>query len=572
MTIVSAQSGNAATFVVTKVADTNDGVCDSDCSLREAINAANNSSEDDIIEFDPTVFGSAQTIVLSGTEMIITNNGTLTINGPGHEPLTLDGNLTSRIFSVSPGATLSVSGIRFIRGNGVGATNNNTGGAIMNNAGFVTLTNSVVTENQTSGVSGGIRNSGTGSTLTIVDSIISNNTAGSSGGGVQSFNNSTVTIINSTISGNTSNSGLGGGLMAAGAAHIINSTFSGNTSNGTGGGGISSSGSLLILTNSTIVGNTSVNNGGGLHRGTTNVNGFIRNSIIAGNTGPSPDVSNSAGGIDSQGNNIIGDVGTSTGWIETDLVGVDPLLSPIGNYGGHGLTYLPMSGSPAIDGGQNCVVDQTCSENNPVTPVNSDQRGAERPSGSSVDIGAVEINPVFQVTLRNASVGSVYFASVSTHDQEFSYSVPAGTMPPGLNLISLKTHLSINDFGTIVTMIGGTPTLPGEYTFTMRISHGSNTAFVPYKITILDNAANVSVGGRVLTSSGGGLWNALVKLEDGKGNVRYAATSTFGYYRFDGVATGGPYTVSVENRMYGYSPQTVTVSGEISDLDFTPNK
>lgn len=31
----------AATFTVTKTADTNDGVCDADCSLREAISAAN---------------------------------------------------------------------------------------------------------------------------------------------------------------------------------------------------------------------------------------------------------------------------------------------------------------------------------------------------------------------------------------------------------------------------------------------------------------------------------------------------------------------------------------------------
>ena len=30
-----------AVFTVTKIADTNDGVCDADCSLREAVAAAN---------------------------------------------------------------------------------------------------------------------------------------------------------------------------------------------------------------------------------------------------------------------------------------------------------------------------------------------------------------------------------------------------------------------------------------------------------------------------------------------------------------------------------------------------
>ena len=35
------EPASAATFTVTKTADTNDGICDTDCSLREAIVAAN---------------------------------------------------------------------------------------------------------------------------------------------------------------------------------------------------------------------------------------------------------------------------------------------------------------------------------------------------------------------------------------------------------------------------------------------------------------------------------------------------------------------------------------------------
>jgi CSLREA domain-containing protein len=39
----------AATFPVTKTADTHDGTCDPDCSLREAIGAANtNPGADDV--------------------------------------------------------------------------------------------------------------------------------------------------------------------------------------------------------------------------------------------------------------------------------------------------------------------------------------------------------------------------------------------------------------------------------------------------------------------------------------------------------------------------------------------
>ena len=42
----------ATTFTVTKTADTNDGVCDADCSLREAITAANANAGTDTIAFD----------------------------------------------------------------------------------------------------------------------------------------------------------------------------------------------------------------------------------------------------------------------------------------------------------------------------------------------------------------------------------------------------------------------------------------------------------------------------------------------------------------------------------------
>ena len=64
-------TANAATFTVTKVADTNDGVCNADCSLREAFTASNTAPSSDTIEFDPALFGTPQTIRLSGTQLEI---------------------------------------------------------------------------------------------------------------------------------------------------------------------------------------------------------------------------------------------------------------------------------------------------------------------------------------------------------------------------------------------------------------------------------------------------------------------------------------------------------------------
>src|SRR5687767_11272701 len=65
LTLWSAQAAQAATFTVTKTADTADGACNTDCSLREAITAANSAAGNDIITFKAATFGSsAQTINL----------------------------------------------------------------------------------------------------------------------------------------------------------------------------------------------------------------------------------------------------------------------------------------------------------------------------------------------------------------------------------------------------------------------------------------------------------------------------------------------------------------------------
>lgn len=416
----------SATFTVNKTTDSNDGTCDADCSLREAVTAANNAAGDDIVDFDAAVFGSAQTVSVTLGEIVIGANGSLTINGTGADLLTIDGNMTSRIFRTGTGVAAEINDLKLTHGNGVSTVNNNSGGAILNDVGTLTLNNLIITENTVANNAGGIRNSGSGSVLNINNCIISNNTAmTSSGGGMQNFSTSTVNINNSLFTGNTSGGSTGGGgAQFNGIVRITNSTFANNNAPGGSGGGFQSNGSNQIITNVTISGNTSTNNGGGFHRGTTNVNFFIRNSIVAGNNGTaaSPDVTNSSGGIDSEGNNIIGNVGTSTGWEASDLLNTDPLLNPLADNGGFSMTFLPMASSPAIDAGQNCVLDLSCSTNNPPEAVTTDQRGVSRPQGPTVDIGAVEVEGSMQasatvggrVVLNNGSGANNVIVTISS--------------------------------------------------------------------------------------------------------------------------------------------------------------
>lgn len=478
-----AQGVFSATFTVTKTSDSNDGTCNADCSFREAILAANNTAGDDIVAFDGTVFGSAQTVELSLGEIVITGtNGTLTINGTGANMLTIDGNNSGRILSIN-NATAFINDMTFTGGNGVGALNTGRAGAIYNAGSTTVINNSVITGN-TAANGGGLNNAAAGTPsvngdLTLNNCIVSNNTTTSSGGGMQNFSTSTLTINNSLFIGNTSGGSTGGGGGAFnGGVRITNSTFTQNNAPGGSGGGIQSNGTLgTILTNVTISNNTSTNNGGGLHRGTTNVNFFIRNSIVAGNNGAaaSPDVTNSTGGIDSEGNNIIGNVGTSTGWEMSDLLNTNPMLNPLADNGGFSMTFLPMAGSPAIDAGQNCVLDMSCSANNSPINVTTDQRGVSRPQGMTVDIGAVEVaamtanasisgkilspegTPIVRAIVKISNMSGIVQTSTTNTFGNFSFTdLPTGQMytievlskqytftPQNINLTGNITGLNI---------------------------------------------------------------------------------------------------------------------------------
>jgi hypothetical protein len=67
----------AATFTINQAGDAGDGVCDSTCTLRDAVTQANDAPGSDTIIFN----ASLTTITLNGAEIFI--GVTLIINGRG---------------------------------------------------------------------------------------------------------------------------------------------------------------------------------------------------------------------------------------------------------------------------------------------------------------------------------------------------------------------------------------------------------------------------------------------------------------------------------------------------------
>ena len=203
--VISVSSAYAATITVTSTADSGMG------SLRQALADANDG---DTINFDAAVSG---TITLTSGELLV--NDSITISGPDADLLAVNGNAASRVFHISSGKTVTISGLTITNGSASGGTYpNNSGGGIFNDHAALTVNNCALSGNSTSNKRGGILNWGAlsgNATLTINDSTLSGNSATYGGGGI--FNDSvnlgsaTLTINNSTLSGNSANQ-YGGGI------------------------------------------------------------------------------------------------------------------------------------------------------------------------------------------------------------------------------------------------------------------------------------------------------------------------------------------------------------------------
>jgi CSLREA domain-containing protein len=441
LVVGTASPVRAATLTVTKTTDTNDGVCDVDCSLREAIAVA---SPGDAI----TIPAGTYTLTF-GSELLISKNLTLTGAGSATtivEAATGAGVASWRVFNVASG-NVAISGLTIRHGNLAGIS----GGGINNSfTGTLTLTNSTVSSNTVAFASGGgIQNAGT---LTLNNSTVSGNTAGT-GGGIVNFGTLTVTnstfsenfatiggaiatpscgvlttVTSSTFSGNSSDRG--GGIYNCSTLTVTNSIFSANSALNDGGailnifrtltvtnstfssnsakwgGGIENTGvfpnegGTLNVTNSSFSGNLATFRGGAIynHAGTLNATNstFSGNSASSGGANANEDligstatfrntiVANSVSGGNCSG--TITDGGGNLSYPDATCPGInaDPKLGPLQDNGGPTLTHALLAGSPAIDAGDNIPCPAT------------DQRGFPRPrdgdsnSSAICDIGAYE--------------------------------------------------------------------------------------------------------------------------------------------------------------------------------------
>jgi CSLREA domain-containing protein len=253
----SVQSGS--TLTVNTTADSDDGACTvADCTLREAINAANTAGGG-TIDFDPSVSGTIN-LGKTGLPDLTTN---ITITGPGSSILTVDGFFGNfHIFNIPGGVTASISGLTLtdVDFGGDFSGSSVQGGAIFN-AGNLTLTDIAATTNRVENfgfgdaAGGAITNTGT---LTANNCNFGGNEADATEGllpgmarGGAIFNTGTLTlndtlfITNFAVGADGSFSdggpGLGGAIYSSGVLRITRGSLDGNATVG----GDAASGGLL---------------------------------------------------------------------------------------------------------------------------------------------------------------------------------------------------------------------------------------------------------------------------------------------------------------------------------------
>jgi len=243
----------AAHIDVENLADAGSG------SLREAVLEAEASRRPERIEFAKGLHGK---IRLNGSLPTIT--GSLEIDGPGSDRLTIEGDGASRLFYLASNNhdDVTISGLSLTSGSA------SEGGAIDAYGTHLTLARTVISGSEATSSGGGINI--THGSLTLRDSALRKNTSRFPGGAIEAYE-SRLDIDGSTITGNEAG-GNGGGLdltKAVGQQKISNSTITGNSADGDGGGVAFGSydNGALELDGTRISGNQASGDGGGLYSG-----------------------------------------------------------------------------------------------------------------------------------------------------------------------------------------------------------------------------------------------------------------------------------------------------------------
>lgn len=386
MTLAGSALGN--TYKPTRFDDPTPSKCKrTDCSLREAITAANKRDGADKVKLRKGIYALELPETVgddnAGGDLDVVDE--VAITGKGAAKTKIDGQDVSRVMTFLTFSAHSLAKLTIKDGD-----SDSKGGGLFIGPSKATIRNVVFRSNTSSDLGGGIASVST--KLKIVQSTFDGNHADTGGGGLYLSNGLGQApdgqVRQATFSANTA--GLGAGIYVDGTnlngfeqkptLDVVNSTIAQNQAEVSGGGVAAIFGSTLSLDNTTVAYNVadSDNSGGGSGGGMfqssdaeVGISDIIlgENSIGTSGSGPQCFGSYLGGGLIA---------GSTAGCTVGGTFVADARIGALGDYGGPTQTISLDSDSPAIDRpGFDCP--------------RNDQRGRKR--DAACDTGAFERKP-----------------------------------------------------------------------------------------------------------------------------------------------------------------------------------
>ena len=205
----------------------------------------------------------------------------------------------------------------------------------------------------------------------------------------------------------------------------------------------------------------------------------------------------------------------------------------------------------------------------------------------------------FAPTTVQLSDATVNFAQVTTAGTTSQNGVDLGLLPKlptGSTFTGLAYDISTTAAFTSTNVCFNLPSLSSFTLTNLRVLHleggvwvnvtatgntlsnfctGNLTSLSPFAIVeaLAPTAANALVNGRVTTANGRGIRNVAITLTTPSGEIKTTLTNPFGYYRFQDLAVGETYILSVKSKRYSFSEPTrvISLNEDLTDADFISN-
>jgi CSLREA domain-containing protein len=453
---------------------------DTQCSLREAIRAANlnvpiggcspgNGADTIIVPpgiYSLTLAGANEDAGLTG-DLDIT--GDLTIIGSNFASVLIDGNLLDHVLDIRSNANVTLTGITVQHG----YSGSSNGGGILVNGNLV-LTNTVVYSNSAPSSYGGGISIASGSVLLLSGQIISN-IAGAGAGVCVCGPTSVFTQTGGTVERNASKGSGGGIYIDQGRATLSGGQIMSNTIHGfgAGGGGVSDNGTFS-MSGGEIRGNTGddINWGGGVQVNSSGIFTLTGGSILNNLTYDGGGVFMNSGALFMQTGGIIqgniegvrvdgGSAILSGGQIISNS-GIGLVVGSI--YGGQVVLtnelILNNSGGGINNGGTLNIIDSTIAGNQ------APQSGSFQSSGGGIfNFGTLAItNSTIANNQAAYSGGGIYQDSGSTYLQNVTIANNRATSGDGGGIFITTGSVSLHNTlvaGNTDTLGNNTPDISG---------------------------------------------------------------------------------------------------------------